>query len=107
MSRRAFKSVVICCIILILTGIVIVNASMPKFVKDRSDFSINCSFSPFDFKIETQNYFVNMNGNTIYNFKENLLGTITNVGENIRYKVDAAADSVEKTFYEIKANIGH
>lgn len=106
MNTRAFKSVIVCCFILVLAGILIVNNSMPQFVKDRSNFSIDCSFSPFDLKIETQNYTVDMNGSSVYDIKDSSVRAVMEIGENVKDKMNAAADSTEKIFQEIKSNIG-
>lgn len=107
MSRRLFKLIVISCFILILTGIVIVNNSMPQFIKDRSNFSINCSFSPFGLKIQTQNYSINMDGKSVYDLKNSSGRILVDMGENIGSKINEAAEGAGEILNGIKSNIVH
>lgn len=95
------------CLILILTGIIIVNNSMPKFIKDKSNFSISCSLSPFDFKINTKNYSINMGGDSLNNFMNKSIKTTEDVGNNIKNGVDGIINSAGRTFNQIKSNIKH
>lgn len=95
------------CFLLILIGTIIVNNSMPKFIKDKSNFSISCSVSPFDFKINTKNYSINMGGDSINNFVDNSGKVTENIGSGIKNKTDSIINSVGKSFNQIRSNIKH
>ncbi|MBP2033026.1 hypothetical protein J2Z42_001705 [Clostridium algifaecis] len=107
MEKRAAVFMSAFCLILILTGIIIVNNSMPKFIKDKSNFSISCSLSPFDFKINTKNYSINMGGDSLNNFMNKSIKTTEDVGNNIKNGVDGIINSAGRTFNQIKSNIKH
>lgn len=107
MEKRVAVFMSAFCLILILTGIIIVNNSMPKFIKDKSNFSISCSLSPFDFKINTKNYSINMGGDSLNNFMNKSIKTTEDVGNNIKNGVDGIINSAGRTFNQIKSNIKH
>ncbi|MBV4419960.1 hypothetical protein KM800_11605 [Clostridium tyrobutyricum] len=107
MRRRAFKSVTIFCIILVALGIIIVNNSMPKFIKDKSDFSIDCNLNPFNFTINTKNYSIDFGRWNLYNFKNISFQFTENVCKGVKDKTDDVVDGMDKTFRQIKSNIVH
>lgn len=107
MSKKAHIWVIIYCIFLILTGIIIVNNSMPEFVKKNSGLSIDYRFSPFDVKLETKNYCIDMNGNIFYDFKKSSEDILINIDNNIKGGLDNRVKGLGKIFNQIKDNINH
>ncbi|MBV4421141.1 hypothetical protein [Clostridium tyrobutyricum] len=107
MSRRAFKSVTTFCIILVITGVITVNNSMPKFIKDKSDFSIDFNINPFNFTINTKNYSIDFGRGGLYNFKNISFQFTQNVYNGVRDKTEDIVDVMDKTFRQIKSNMVH
>lgn len=107
MNKKAFKFVTILCIILVFVGTIIVNNSMPKFIKDKSGFSIDYSFSPLDLEINTKNYSISFGKKIFHNFKDVSFRFTENIGKGIKQKTDTIVDGMDKTFEQIKSNIGH
>lgn len=99
MSKKAYRCVIVLCIILIFTGIIIVNNSMPEFIKGKSKFSINCSLSPLDFKINTKNYSINFGRDNFNNFKD--------VPSWITEKTNNIISGIHETAESIKSDIAH
>jgi hypothetical protein len=107
MSKYAFRLVLIFCIVFILTGVVVINNGMPQFVKDESNFNIEYSISPLNFKVETTNYSIDMNGNLISNIGKKSSQIMTSSVKEIEYVVNKITDSMFKMFDGIKSIVGH
>jgi hypothetical protein len=107
MSKYAFRLVLIFCIVFILTGVVVINNGMPQFVKDESNFNIEYSISPLNFKVETTNYSIDMNGNLISNIGKKSSQIMTSSVKEIEYVVNKIIDSMFKMFDGIKSIVGH
>ncbi|GAA0747392.1 hypothetical protein [Clostridium oceanicum] len=64
-----YKTVILICFIIFIFGFVTVSNSLPKFVKDKANFSIYFSRKPFDFKIKGKNYTFYINYKVLNNIK--------------------------------------
>lgn len=105
MGIKTVKSIVILSIAIIVSGILVVSNSMPKFIKDNSKISIDYSFSPLDFKIETNKYSIDMNGNTFCSLKDKAANAIFNAGDGIKSAGEHVVSGVSDRIDEIKTNV--
>ena len=107
MSKYAIRLVVISCVVFILTGVVIINNGMPQFIKDESSFNIEYSVSPLDFKVETTNYSVDMNGNVMNDIEKSSSQIITSSVKGIEYVTNKITDGAFQMFDKIKSKVGY
>lgn len=87
------------CIIIVFLGVTIITAGLPTYIKDKSDFKINYTLSPFDFEVDVGEYSLCVNDKIFYYFKEGSKEVTNVVEEKIysgtSYIVNKASETVK------------
>ncbi|MHC6179113.1 hypothetical protein ACYUJ6_04560 [Clostridium sp. JNZ X4-2] len=102
MNRKAVITVVVFCGIIILSGFTIITAGLPKFIKDKSDFKINYTPSPFDFSVDVGNYSLSVNDKIGNNFKNGSQKIINVIGGKIHSGTSYIIDTTQGAFQNIE-----
>lgn len=69
-GRTKYYIVIFLCFFIFVYGFIMVNINKPKLVREKSKFTIDLKFKPFDFRIDTKEYVFYVNSKVIDNMKE-------------------------------------
>jgi phage-related protein len=69
-GRTKYFLVIFVCVSIFIYGFFVVNITKVKDVRKKSKFTIDVSFKPIDFRIETKDYVFYVNSKIIDNVKE-------------------------------------
>lgn len=101
-SKKRFITVMVIFIMIIFSGFTIVSARLPEFIKDNSNFKINCSLSPFDFRVDVGEYSLCINNKIGYNFKNGTKKLVNSIGEEIHSGISKVTNGTEHIFENIE-----
>lgn len=74
-----YKVIILLCFLLSLVGFLYIGNRMPKFIKDRSKFSVYVSPYPFDLRFKTENYTLYFNYKVLNNLQDKSYKAFNNV----------------------------
>ena len=69
-GRTKYSILAFVCICILVYGFTIININKPELVRKKSKFTMDLTFKPMDFRIETKEYDFYVNSKTIDNAKE-------------------------------------
>jgi hypothetical protein len=101
-SKKRFMMIITIFIIIIFSGFTIVSARLPEFIKDNSSFKINCSLSPFYFKVDMGEYSLCIDNKIGYNFKNGTKKLVNFIGEEIHSGISKVSDGTEHILENIE-----
>ncbi|WP_368488516.1 hypothetical protein [Clostridium sp. BJN0013] len=102
MSKKGVIAVIIIFTIIIFAGFTIVTARLPEFIKDDSNFKIDCSLSPFDFRVDMGEYSLYINNKIGYNFKNGTKKLVNSIGEGVHSGISKVTNKTEHIFENIE-----
>ncbi len=102
MNRKAIATVMIICCVIIILGFTVITAGLPKFIKDKSDFKIDYTQTPFDFSVDMGNYSLSIDNRIGDNFKNGSKKIIDVVGSKIYSGTSYIIDMTQNTFENIE-----
>lgn len=94
MNKKAVISVIVTCFIIVFFGVTIISGGLPKFIKDRSNFKINYTLSPFDFRVDMGDYSMYVNSKVAYNLKNSSVKLMNSIGEKM---YNGTSNAINKT----------
>ncbi|HBC97113.1 MAG TPA: hypothetical protein DC034_10010 [Clostridium sp.] len=106
MNRKSIAAVLVACSIIIFLGFTIITAGLPKFIKDGSDFRINCTREPFDFSVDVGNYSLNIDRGIGGNFRRGSRKIIDVVGGKLYSGASYVIDMTQNVFEDIESYFG-
>ena len=78
MKKMKYVIVIIVCFTVLIFGFLTVSSSLPKFIKEKSNFNINFSVYPFNLELNTDKYHVYANSKALTNIKDDSIKIINN-----------------------------
>ncbi|WP_406543414.1 hypothetical protein [Clostridium ljungdahlii] len=105
MSKKGIRAVIIFCIMIVLFGFVTITAGLPKYIKDKSNFKINYTVSPFDFTVDVGEYSLCLNNKIVYNFENGSKQVINIVGEKVHSSTSYIINNTSETFKNLESKL--
>ncbi|MDW8799824.1 hypothetical protein P8V03_01485 [Clostridium sp. A1-XYC3] len=98
MKKKNMIIVMVISLVIVVYGFIVVNAGMPKFIKDRSSFKINYNFLPFDFRVEMGDYSLYINKKVGLNIKNSSAKLLNNIEKSMNQNVSNFVDKTSTVF---------
>jgi len=105
LGKKGIRVVIIFSIIIVLFGFVVITAGLPKYIKDKSEFKINYTASPFDFTVDVGEYSLCLNNKIFYNFKNGSKEVVNIAGEKIHSGTSYIINKTSEEFKNLKGKL--
>lgn len=110
-NSKHITVIIIICFFISLYGIAIISNNLPKYIKDKTDFRIDYSRKPFDFRFEVGEYSLYINSKAVTNIK-NSSGKVINsisrkVQDNTSYMLNKTSDVFKYVEEKINNTVQH
>lgn len=93
------------CIMIVFYGFVVVSGGLPKFIKDRSDFKINYSLSPFNFRMDISEYSLYINSKVVDNMKNGSIKLFNNIENKVHSNTSGIINKTSGVFKGMEEKI--
>lgn len=93
------------CLIIIAYGFIVISSGLPKFIKDRSAFSISYNISPFDFRMNISEYSFYINSKVADNIKNSSVKLLNNIEKKVYNSTSGIINGTSKVFKSIDEKI--
>nr|WP_242860935.1 hypothetical protein [Clostridium scatologenes]AKA70665.1 hypothetical protein CSCA_3540 [Clostridium scatologenes] len=110
-SSKHITVMITICFLISLYGIVVISSNLPKFIKDKTDFRIDYSKKPFDFRFEVGEYSLYINSKAVTNIKNSSGKIINNIGrkvhDNTSYMLNKTSDVFKYVEEKVSNTVQH
>lgn len=88
----------VACLMIVINGFLVVSNGLPSYIKEASALKVNYSFMPFDVRLETNKYRINMNLHSIEKCQKSLAGACDSAKDGISFTANKFKSSVTNCF---------
>ncbi|WP_246615263.1 hypothetical protein [Clostridium thailandense] len=93
------------CIMIVFYGFIVISGDLPKFIKDRSGFKINYSISPFDFRMDINEYSLYINSKVVDNMKNGSIKLVNDIENKVHNNASGIINKTSEAFKGMEEKI--